>query len=191
MTLEQINRQIQNNYKNTKLVFGEGVAGSSIMLIGEAPGKDELLWSRPFVGKAGKNLDEFLAVLALSRKELYISNVCKFRPTKVSAKGTISNRPPTQKEIEGATGFLMEEVAAVRPKLVVTLGNVPLKSVLANKKATIGEYHGKLTHGEALGHVFMLFALYHPASIIYNRDLKSVYDEDLRALKGIVCQYKL
>ena len=77
------------------LVFGEGQCDHPpIMLIGEAPGEQETLQGRPFVGKAGKNLDAFLEVVGLNRGDIYISNVVKVRPTKVSPKGSVSNRPP-------------------------------------------------------------------------------------------------
>ena len=82
------------------LVFGEGRHQQpAIMLIGEAPGEQETLQGRPFVGKAGKNLDGFLDTVGLQREELYITNVVKIRPTKVSEKGRVSNRPPNREEL--------------------------------------------------------------------------------------------
>ncbi len=77
------------------LVFGYGDLNAEIMLVGEAPGREEVLAAEPFVGKAGKNLNEFLAVTGLERDKLYLTNVVKFRPTRMSEKGTLSNRPPT------------------------------------------------------------------------------------------------
>ena len=74
------------------MVYGGGDPGARIMLVGEAPGAEETRLHRPFVGQAGKNLDEFLSVLSLAREEIYITNVVKFRPFKVSPKGTLSNR---------------------------------------------------------------------------------------------------
>ncbi|MCQ2438085.1 MAG: uracil-DNA glycosylase, partial [Clostridia bacterium] len=79
-------------------VLGDGVRDARVMLIGEAPGEKETLEGRPFVGKAGKNLDAFLQLAGIDRKELYVSNVVKFRPTKRSKAGGIVNRPPTKKE---------------------------------------------------------------------------------------------
>ncbi len=165
------------------MVFGEGNADAQIMLIGEAPGAEETKLSRPFVGKAGKNLDEFLIVLEQKRSDIYITNVVKFRPYKVSTKGTLSNRPPTKQEIQCQLPHLMQEIEAVRPDVVITLGNVPLRSVLQQKTATIGEYHATPVTASALSHTFTLFPLYHPASIIYNQALKPVYQQDLLALK--------
>ena len=170
------------------LVFGEGKSDApAIMLIGEAPGEQETLQRRPFVGKAGKNLDAFLQVVGLRREEMYISNVVKIRPTKVSEKGRVSNRPPNREELALFTPYLMEEILRVRPEMIVTLGNVPLRALMGSK-AVIGEHHGKLTrvtiNHEKQSADFPLFPLYHPASIIYNRSLQEVYEQDLQRLKG-------
>lgn len=169
------------------IVLGEGNADHPpVMLIGEAPGEQESLQGRPFVGKAGKNLDGFLRVLELNREDIYISNVVKIRPTKVSDKGRISNRPPNKEELALFTPYLMEEILLVQPKMIVTLGNFALKA-LCGPKAIIGDMHGRETrvtvkHEKQEGE-FALFPLYHPASIIYNRSLQEVYDGDLQALK--------
>ncbi|WDU82851.1 uracil-DNA glycosylase [Caloramator sp. Dgby_cultured_2] len=128
------------------MVFGEGAKNAKIMLIGEAPGRFEEEIGRPFVGQAGKNLDEFLNILGLNRDDLYITNVVKFRPTKKDAKTQrLSNRAPNKKEIELSKEFLIKEIEFIKPKIIVTLGNVPLKALLYDK-ASIGEYHGKLVN---------------------------------------------
>ena len=172
------------------LVFGEGQHDQpAIMLIGEAPGEQETLQRRPFVGKAGKKLDGFLAVVGLQREELYITNVVKIRPTKVSDKGRLSNRPPNREELALFTPFLMEEILKVQPRMIVTLGNTPLQALMG-AKTVIGSVHGTLqqvsvTH-EKQAADFALFPLYHPASIIYNRALQEVYQADLMALKHVI-----
>lgn len=167
------------------IVFGEGNEKAKIMLIGEAPGKQETLQKRPFVGQAGKNLDEFLQALQLNREDIYISNVVKYRPYKINEKkNTTSNRPPKKDEIKECMPFLLEEIDYISPEIIVTLGNVALKSVLDDNKATIGEFHGQLLNLD--NRVSMLFPLYHPASIIYNRSLKAVYDDDIQKLRQIV-----
>ena len=172
------------------LVFGEGNSDHPpVMLIGEAPGEQESLQGRPFVGKAGKNLDGFLRVLEMNREDIYISNVVKIRPTKVSEKGRTSNRPPTKEELALFTPYLMEEILRVQPGMIVTLGNVALKA-LCGPRVIIGDMHGKVTevtvrHEKQEG-TFKLFPLYHPASIIYNRSLQEVYDADLQVLKGLL-----
>ena len=172
------------------IVLGEGKCDHPpVMLIGEAPGEQESLQGRPFVGKAGKNLDGFLAVLAMNREDIYISNVVKIRPTKVSEKGRVSNRPPNKEELALFTPYLMEEILRVQPRMIVALGNVALKA-LCGSKAVIGDMHGRETlvtvQHKKQSAEFPLFPLYHPASILYNRSLQEVYDGDLRALKGLL-----
>ena len=156
------------------LVFGEGPLRARIALIGEAPGEQESLQGRPFVGKAGKNLDEFLALSGMNRAELYITNTVKYRPVKRSAAGNAVNRAPTQEEISLGLPFLRRELALVDPEVVVTLGNVPLRALMG-RSATIGALHGQWQIWEGR----RLYTLYHPASIIYNRALKGVYEEDV------------
>ncbi len=161
------------------LVFGEGPARARLMLIGEAPGEQETLARRPFVGNAGKNLDQFLEAVSFQREQLYISNVVKVRPTKVSAKGRVSNRPPSREEIALFTPWLLREIALVQPQALVTLGNVALRAV-TGKNLTIGQAHGQWLAVEGLE--MPLFPLYHPASVIYNRALADTYAADMRAL---------
>ena len=174
------------------IVLGEGnIDHPPVLLIGEAPGEQESLQGRPFVGKAGKNLDGFLRVLELNREDIYITNVVKIRPTKVSDKGRVSNRPPNKEELALFTPYLMEEILLVQPKMIVTLGNFALKA-LCGPKAIIGDMHGRknrvtVNHEKQEGE-FTLFPLYHPASIIYNRSLQEVYDGDLQALKAVLAE---
>ena len=170
------------------LVFGEGKCDRPpVMLIGEAPGEQESLQGRPFVGKAGKNLDGFLQAIALRREDIYITNVVKVRPTRVSARGSVSNRPPNREELLLFTPFLYEEIQLVRPGLMVTLGNVALQALMG-PQATVGAFHGKETEAavrvQGREERYPLFPLYHPASIIYNRSLTEVYQEDLRGLRA-------
>ncbi|QCX33581.1 uracil-DNA glycosylase [Caloramator sp. E03] len=169
--------------ENYKVVFGEGSINAKIMLIGEAPGEREEEMQRPFVGQAGKNLDEFLDILGLSRNEIYITNVVKIRPFKINEKTKRkSNRPPNSFEIEMSIETLKKEIEIIKPKIIVTLGNIPLRAVLNDKKASIGKYHGKAIKFDK----FIVFPLYHPASIIYNRSLKQVYHDDVLALKSLM-----
>lgn len=180
--LTQLKQQCERE-SSEPTVFGEGNADARIILVGEAPGAKEVELQRPFVGQAGKNLDEFLEVLELNREDIYITNVVKIRPYKVNEKtGRKSNRPPSKKEIEQYGKYLDEEIDVIKPRIVVTLGNVPLKFVLKDQKAIIGEKHGQpISIGEKY-----IFPLYHPASIIYNQQLKTTYIEDLHKLKEFV-----
>ncbi|SEG15037.1 DNA polymerase [Caloramator fervidus] len=180
---EEYKRILKENLGIEKnIVFGEGSKNAKIMLIGEAPGRFEEELGKPFVGQAGKNLDEFLNILNLKREDIYITNVVKFRPTRLNKKtGRFSNRAPNKKEIEISKDFLFKEIEYINPSIIVTLGNVPLKA-LVSEKATIGEYHGKLLKHQGK----YIFPLYHPASIIYNRSLYDIYLDDLKNLKKIL-----
>ncbi len=181
MPVSELNARIAKAYAQP-LVFGSGDVGARLMLIGEAPGKDEIAQGKPFVGKAGQNLSHFLEILQLTREEIYITNVCKFRPVRISAKNTVSNRTPARGEIVQARPFLMEEIELIDPEWVVTLGNIPLQAVRGDAKLTIGHVHGQAIDLGARKH----FALYHPASVIYNRSLLEVYEQDLLVLRGML-----
>ncbi len=98
---------------------------------------------RPFVGKAGKNLDGFLNVLQLNREDIYISNVVKIRPTKVSEKGRVSNRTPNREELALFTPYLLEEILLVQPKMLVTLGKYSTSRAAWREKAPSGRVTGR------------------------------------------------
>ncbi len=164
------------------LVFGEGRVGAPVMMIGEAPGEQESLQGRPFVGKAGKNLDAFLEQAGMDRASLYVTNVVKFRPTRRSEAGRVVNRPPTQEEIKLFLPWLLKEIELVDPRYIITLGNVPLKA-LTGRGSGIGDMHGRFIEWQGR----RLFAMYHPASVIYNPGLKAVYSRDIVAF---ACQYR-
>ena len=175
----ELRRLVDELYEGDKkvLVYGEGAPHARVMLIGEAPGEQETLLGRPFVGKAGKNLDAFLELARMDRSELYVTNTVKFRPTKVSAAGRTVNRPPTQEEIRLFLPWLRREIELVDPEYIVTLGNVPLKALMGSR-IVIGEVHGQLLDLDGR----RLYPMYHPASVIYNPALKSVYQEDVQRL---------
>lgn len=170
-------------FEGKKVVLGEGILNADIMLIGEAPGGQEEKQGKPFVGSAGKNLNEFLEHINLKRENIYISNVVKIRPCKLNEKTNRTvNRAPNKKELEFFIPFLKEEIKDINPKIIVTLGNTALRAVLNDNSASIGDYHGKLTDSNNLH----IFALYHPASIIYDQSLKEIYYEDLDKLKKVI-----
>lgn len=181
--IKALNKRIMEAYPDEKLVLGRGNLNSPIVLVGEAPGRKEVELNEPFVGQAGKHLDEFLQVLELDKEDIYITNSVKYRPTKLNPKtGRLSNRTPTAKEIESFRSFLLEEIDIIKPKIIVTLGNTSLKS-LFEKDVKIGDVHGKLISVEIYDNKYNLFPLYHPAAVIYNRSLKEVYLNDLQNLK--------
>ena len=156
------------------LVFGEGEIGAPVMMIGEAPGEQESLQGRPFVGKAGRNLDAFLERAGMDRRTLYVTNTVKFRPTKQSAAGRTVNRPPTQEEVRLFLPWLLREIELVGPRYILTLGNVPLKA-LTGRGSVIGDVHGQFAEWNGR----LLYPMYHPASVIYNPSLKDVYQRDI------------
>lgn len=169
-----------------EFVFSDGRMDSSIMLIGEAPGENEVKLKRPFVGKAGKNLDEFISMLGIERDDIYITNAVKIRPHKLSLKtGKRINRSPSKAEVDKFRELVLEEIKFITPKIIVTLGNTPLKQLL-QRDVRIGDVHGMLMYVEVGDKTYMLFPLYHPASIIYNRDLRQVYIDDLSRLREVI-----
>lgn len=176
MELEKLIAEVYEEDRKI-LVHGEGRPGARVMLIGEAPGEQETLQRRPFVGKAGRNLDEFLELAGIDRSELYVSNTVKFRPTKISAAGRVVNRPPTREEINLFLPWLKREMELVQPEVVVTLGNVPLKALMGSK-VIIGDVHGAFQDVEGM----RLYPMYHPASLIYNPSLRETYAGDIRRL---------
>ena len=173
----------EKRFPGRKVVFGCGDENAAIMLIGEAPGAQEEKEGKPFVGSAGKNLDEFIERLEIKREDIFISNTVKIRPFKLSEKtGNKVNRPPDDEELGFFIPYLKREIEMMKPRFIVTLGNTALRAVTGDKKAAIGEKHAQqIQMGESV-----LFPLYHPASVIYNRKLKDTYYEDLEKLKGIL-----
>lgn len=160
-------------------VFGDGDTAARVALVGEAPGEQETLLGKPFVGRAGRNLDAFLAGTGLRRADLYITNAVKFRPVRTAPNGRTGNRPPTREEAALFLPWLKKELALVSPALIVTLGNVPLRA-LTGRSLPIGRVHGQALEGED-GQP--LFALYHPASVLYNPALRATYAQDLAQLR--------
>ena len=168
---------------NDPYITGSGNVNAKILLIGEAPGAKEIEFGEPFVGQAGKNLNEFLSMLGIQREDVFITNVVKTRPFKINKKtGKKNNRPPTQNEINTFSGILNEEINIICPKIVVPLGNTPLRYIMNDSTLTIGSVHGKLLKKNNL----LIVPLYHPAAIIYNQNLKKAYLADLNKLKQIV-----
>lgn len=180
--LRQLNEEMEKYFQELYapegriLVPGDGDASARVALVGEAPGEQEALLRRPFVGRAGKNLDEFLSLTGLKRPQLYITNAVKFRPVRQTQRGQ-ANRPPTREEIELFRPWLLKELGLVRPRLVASLGNVPLLA-LTGRRAAIGQLHGQMLELPELG--CALFPLYHPAAVIYNPSLREAYLRDMQ-----------
>lgn len=184
--IESLNHRIISQYPKERIVLGYGNINSAIMLIGEAPGSKEVELGEPFVGQAGKHFEEFLEILNINREDVYITNTVKYRPTRANPKtGRLSNRTPTLKEIEDFKDYLVEEIDIVNPKMIVTLGNTPLKCIF-NEELKISKVHGILLDRDIQGTKYDVFPLYHPAAVIYRPQLKEVYLEDLLRLKEII-----
>lgn len=161
-------------------VFGIGDPSSSFMLIGEAPGAEETKQGVPFVGKAGKQLSELVGKMGLTREAFFVTNTVKYRPV-VRSERSVRNRTPGPKEVAAALPLLKEEILLLQPKVILTLGNTPLKAILtlaALPLDTVGNLHGRMHPARIGSFAFSLFPLYHPASGIYNRSLIPVMEAD-------------
>ena len=162
-------------------VFAAGNPDAKTVLIGEAPGREESERGIPFVGKAGRQLDELFGIAGIERSGIYLTNVVKYRPV-VRGPRSVRNRTPSMKEIRMALPLLERELKLISPEVIVTLGKTPLTavSILFGIAAgnTLGEVHGRGIRLMHNGSALYLFPLYHPASGIYNRELISVMAED-------------
>ncbi|MBQ6454969.1 MAG: uracil-DNA glycosylase [Eggerthellaceae bacterium] len=153
----------------TQTVFGVGNPNARVLFIGEAPGKNEDLQGEPFVGAAGKYLDELLGIAGLKREEVYIANVLKCRPP--------GNRNPRPEEIEACAPFLREQTRTIDPEFIVTLGNFATKFVL---KTEIGitRLHGTLQQAGK----FKVFPIFHPAAALYDGSKRIALEDDFTTL---------
>lgn len=156
----------------TQLVFGSGNPNADIVLIGEAPGKNEDLTGEPFVGAAGKFLNEMLATINLKREDIYITNIVKYRPP--------NNRDPFPDEKAAFLPFLQEQLNIIEPKLIVTLGRHSMDSLLPGLK--ISEVHGKPKRYN--GRVYL--PLFHPAAALYNGGLRQTLLDDFSNIPNIL-----
>lgn len=161
-------------------VFGDGSTKPWLVLVGEAPGAQEVREGRAFVGAAGEQFAQLLEQASIRREDVYVTNAVKYRPVSYSARG-MRNRTPRPAEVRAALPLLQKELQLLRPACVATLGNVPLAAVrlLAGlPKETIGAAHGNAERIALDGAQTILFPLYHPASVIYNRALLEVCRAD-------------
>jgi DNA polymerase len=156
----------------TKTVPGEGPENAEILFIGEAPGFHEDQQGRPFVGAAGKFLEELLESIGLTRKDVFIANVIKCRPP--------GNRDPLPEEIEACKPFLDRQIELIQPKLVVTLGRFSMAR--AFPKARISRIHGQ---PRKIGGV-LYYPMYHPAAALHQPSLRSVLKEDMRRIPELI-----
>jgi uracil-DNA glycosylase len=165
----------------SQAVFGKGSTEAQIILIGEAPGKNEDSQGIPFVGASGKFLDEMLARANLKREDVYITNIVKYRPPE--------NRDPTQEEIKACENWLHEEIALIKPLVIITLGRYALNHFIPDVK--IGEVHGQWFQKNipGLGEC-RFFALYHPAAALYNGSMREILIQDFLKVPKLVEEIK-
>jgi DNA polymerase len=157
----------------TNLVFGVGNPAAEVMFIGEAPGKQEDLGAEPFIGAAGKYLNSLLALAGLERSEIYIANVLKCRPPE--------NRDPRPDEIEACTPYLREQVRAINPQILVTLGNFATRFILKTDRGITGLRGQVHITGR-----FSVLPIFHPAAAIYDRSKEAIMEADFKLLGRLI-----
>lgn len=177
MTLQELAKSLHNCQRcklaklgRTQVVFGVGNPHASIMFVGEAPGFHEDQKGEPFVGAAGKLLNDLLQSAGLSRDEIYIANVIKCRPP--------NNRDPELDEVEICKPFLLQQIQMIRPKLVCTLGNWATQTLL-ERKVGITKVKAQAFYMKD----FVLFPLLHPAAALHQGGLLEPLKEDFKKLK--------
>ena len=164
----------------TQLVMGEGNPDADIVFIGEAPGKNEDLQGKPFVGAAGKFLNEMLAQAGMERSDVYITNIVKYRPP--------NNRDPLPDEKAAFLPYLLRQIEIINPKVVITLGRHSMEYFLPGAK--IGDIHGqpqrikvKTNEGEQ---TLVIMPLFHPAAALYNGSMRQTLIDDFLKIKALI-----
>jgi DNA polymerase len=177
--LEQIRADIEKSNicpdlaKTAKhLVFGYGNPDAELVFIGEAPGKHEDEKGLPFVGASGEYLNSLLADIGLSREQVYITNIVKYRPPE--------NRDPIQSEKEAFLPYLLKQLEIIKPNIIVTLGRHSMNCFLPNY--VIGDVHGNIQQVGAL----QILPLYHPAAALYNGKLRDTLRADFNQIPGLL-----
>jgi DNA polymerase len=155
-------------------VVGEGALNSSIMFIGEAPGKNEDNYGKPFIGRAGKIFEDMLFSIQLKREDVYITNIIKCRPPK--------NRNPSKSEISICSQYIDKQIKLINPKLIVPLGRIAISYIFEKFEIPfekINSIHGKVFSKNNL----KIIPIYHPAAIIYNNKLYSTLLNDFNNIR--------
>lgn len=180
--LEELHRQILGCTKcplakgRTHAVPGEGNPNAKVMFVGEAPGEQEDAQGRPFVGPAGRFLNELLALAGLEREEVFITNTVKCRPP--------NNRTPSNDELLACRPFLEAQIALIRPKVICLLGAAALKALLPELRMTISQVHGQAFTKSGI----IFVPLFHPAAALHQPKWKDVLKQDMLKLKGLLSQ---
>jgi uracil-DNA glycosylase len=161
----------------TQVVFGSGDANADLMFVGEAPGFHEDKQGIPFVGAAGKLLDQLLAGIGLTRPDVYVANVLKCRPP--------GNRDPQPEEIEACEAHLWRQIELIQPKVVATLGNFATK-LLSGRPTGITRVHGQEQETTLGGRRVLLYPIYHPAAALYTPRMLEVLKSDFARLPELL-----
>ena len=162
----------------TQLVMGDGNPDADIVLIGEAPGKNEDEQGVPFVGAAGKFLNEMLASAGMNREVVYITNIVKYRPP--------NNRDPLPEEKKAFWPYLLEQLQIIEPKIVVTLGRHSMEYFLPGQY--ISKIHGQPKRIQLGDHEIVIVPLYHPAAALYNGSMRQTLIDDFMRMPELIAQ---
>lgn len=160
----------------TNLVLGDGNPDADIVFIGEAPGKNEDEQGLPFVGAAGKFLNEMLAAAEMDRSDVYITNIVKYRPP--------NNRDPLPDEKKAFWPYLLKQLQIIEPKVVITLGRHSMEYFLPDMK--ISQIHGEAKRIQFGDHKLTIVPLYHPAAALYNGSLRQTLIDDFLMVPKII-----
>jgi uracil-DNA glycosylase len=161
----------------TLAVFGEGDSRADLMFVGEAPGYHEDQQGRPFVGQAGKLLEQLLATIGLTRQQVFIANVLKSRPP--------NNRDPRPEEIAACEPFLMRQIELIAPRVICTLGNFATK-LLSGDPTGITRVHGVPQRKVLGGRSVYLFPIFHPAAALYTPAMLATLKQDILRLPDVL-----
>lgn len=169
-------QELANQAKN--LVMGDGNVNADIVLIGEAPGKNEDEQGLPFVGSAGKFLDEMLRSAGMERNDVYITNIVKYRPP--------NNRDPLPEEKKAFWPYLLKQIQIIDPKVVITLGRHSMEYFLPDMK--IGQIHGQPKRIPFGDKKIIIIPLFHPAAALYNGGLRQTLIDDFLSVPEIIAK---
>ncbi|HSW37589.1 MAG TPA: uracil-DNA glycosylase [Candidatus Saccharimonadales bacterium] len=160
----------------TQMVFGDGNPEAELVFVGEAPGKNEDLQGKPFVGAAGKFLNEMLEMIGLKRRDIYITNIVKYRPP--------NNRDPYPDEKTEFLPYLQAQLEAIQPLIVVTLGRHSLNCFLPDLQ--ISKVHGQPKRYKGM----IYLPLFHPAAALYNSAMRQTLIDDFAKIPLIIKKIK-
>jgi uracil-DNA glycosylase family 4 len=161
----------------TQVVFGSGDPAADLMFVGEAPGFHEDKQGVPFVGAAGKLLDQLLSEIGLTRADVYVANVLKCRPP--------GNRDPQPEEIEACESHLWRQIELIQPRVVATLGNFATK-LLSGRPTGITRVHGQEQETTLGGRRVLLYPIYHPAAALYTPRMLEVLRSDFARIPDLI-----